>query len=299
MVPRLAVQDRPPRGSPMKSALFAVCQLTTTADRARNRRVAESLVRQAADRGAEAICLPEMWPFIGPDEDKVRGAETLEGPSMELMRGLAQELGVWLFPGSFAEQAEDPGLVYNTATAIDPSGDVVAAYRKLHLFDMAVPNGATFTESDSVAAGDRAVLVDTPFGRVGLTICYDLRFPMLYQSLRDAGADVILVPSAFTAMTGKEHWELLIRARAVENQVYVVAAEQWGQHNSGRRSHGHSIIVDPWGHVVGQASEGEGIGLGLLDPGFTARVRQQLPCHGHKRAFEAPRPCSDKTTPDA
>ena len=274
----------------MKPALFAVCQMTTTDDRARNRRVAEDLVRRAADRGADAICLPEMWPFIGADRDQYAHAEGLDGPSTTAMRALAQELGVWLFPGSFAERSAAPNRVHNTATAIAPDGEIAAVYRKLHLFDVAVPNGATFTESDTVVAGDRAVVVDTPFGRVGLTICYDLRFPMLYQALRDAGADLVLVPAAFTALTGKDHWELLIRARAVENQVYVVAAEQWGQHNRPRRSHGHSMIVDPWGHVVAQASEQEGIALGLVDPDFLSRVRAQLPCHRHKRGFEAPSP---------
>ncbi len=272
----------------MNPALFAVCQLTTSDDRARNRQVATDLVRRAAGLGADAVCLPEMWPFIGRDEDKLAGAETLGGPSTTLMQELAQELGIWLFPGSFAERAPTPGLVHNTATALAPDGSIAAVYRKLHLFDVAIPNGATFTESESVQAGDRAVIVDTPFGRVGMTICYDLRFPMLYQALREAGADLVLVPSAFTALTGKEHWELLIRARAVENQVYVVAAEQWGQHNRTRRSHGHSMIVDPWGHIVAQSSEQEGIALGLVDPAYLRRVRIQLPCSQHKRSFEPP-----------
>ncbi len=272
----------------MKPGRFAVCQITSTDDRARNRRVASELVRRAAGHGAQVVCLPEMWPFIGPEHDKVAGAESLEGPSMSAMRDLAQELGIWLFPGSFAERADDPTRVFNTATALAPDGGLRGVYRKLHLFDVDVPNGAVFTESDTVQAGDQAVVVDTPFGRMGMSICYDVRFPMLYQSLRDAGADVILVPSAFTALTGKEHWELLIRARAVENQVYVVAAEQWGQHNAARRSHGHSMIVDPWGHIVAQCSEQEGVASTVTDPAYLAKVRQQVPCHGHKRPFEAP-----------
>ncbi len=272
----------------MKPSLFAVCQMRTTADRAHNLSVASELVRRAAGYGAQAVCLPEMWPYIGRDREMLPDAESLDGPTITAMQALAQELDVWLFPGSFAERSADPGRVHNTATAIDGDGVVRAVYRKLHLFDCAVPGGATFTESDTVAPGDRAVVVDTPFGRVGLSICYDLRFPMLYQSLREAGADIIVLPSAFPALTGKEHWELLVRARAVENQVYVVAAEQWGQHNAARRSHGHSMIVDPWGHLVAQASEGEGVALGLVDPAFLAKVRVQLPCHGHKRAFQPP-----------
>lgn len=272
----------------MKSALFAVCQMTTRDDRPANLATASELVRRAAGHGAEAICLPEMWPFIGKDADKVAGAESIDGPSVTAMRALAQELGVWLFPGSFAERSPFPGRVYNTSTAIAADGALAGVYRKLHLFDAAVPNGAVFTESDTVASGDKAVLVDTPFGRVGLTICYDLRFPTLYQALRDAGAAVVMAPAAFTARTGKDHWEPLLRARAIENQVYMVAADQWGQHHATRRSHGHSMIVDPWGQVTARASGQAGIAYGLVDAGYLATVRSQIPCHGHKRPFEGP-----------
>lgn len=272
----------------MSAACFAVVQMTSTSDRAANREQATRLIRQAADRGAQVICLPEMWPFIGPDADKVGGAETLEGPSTTLMQELATELGVWLFPGSFAERTEVPGRVHNCATAIDDQGAIRAVYRKLHLFDIDIPGGAVFAESDTVTPGTRAVIADTPFGRVGMTVCYDLRFPGLYTALRDGGADVVLVPAAFTAHTGKSHWEVLLRARAIEQQVWVLAPDQAGWHNPARESHGHSLAIDPWGDVVARCSAGPGVTLAWVDLEQVRTVREQLPCRGHRRDFERP-----------
>ena len=226
-----------------------------------------------------------MWPFIGSDADKVAGAEALDGPSMTAMQELAQELGIWIFPGSFAERAPVEGRVYNTALAIDSDGGIAAIYRKIHLFDVDVVGGVSFQESDTVAPGDEAVLVDTPLGRVGMTVCYDLRFPALYQRLREGGAELFSVPAAFTSHTGKDHWEVLLRARATENQCYVLAADQGGRHNRTRESHGQSMIVDPWGLVVGRASDGPGFAIAAVDTGRVASVRQQIPCFGHKRDF--------------
>ena len=261
---------------------FAVVQLTTTADRAANLAAADRWIREAADRGAAAVFLPEMWPFIGPDDAKVAGAEDLEGPSMTAMKALAAELGVWLFPGSFAERSAVAGRVYNCSPVIDDAGRLVDVYRKLHLFDVDIP------AITIVPPGDRAVLVETPFGRVGLTVCYDLRFPPLYAALRDAGAEIIAVPAAFTAHTGKDHWEVLLRARAIEQQVWIVAADQGGHHNRSRESHGHSMIIDPWGDVVARTSQGPGVALAWVDLDRVARVRTQLPCAGHRRSFAAP-----------
>jgi len=272
----------------MAATCFAVVQMTSTDDRAANRASAERFVREAASRGAEVVCLPEMWPFIGPDDAKVAGAESLDGPSMSLMRGLAAELGVWLFPGSFAERSDVPGRVYNCAPAIDPAGEVTTVYRKIHLFDIDIPGGAVFAESRSVAPGNAAVVADTPFGRVGMTVCYDLRFPGLYGALRDAGADIVLVPAAFTAHTGKAHWEVLLRARAIEQQVWVLAADQGGHHNRTRESHGQSLVIDPWGDVVARCSAGPGIALAWVDLEQVRTVREQLPCRTHDRAFERP-----------
>jgi deaminated glutathione amidase len=270
------------------STLVAVAQMTSNSDRAANRDQATRLIRQAADRGAEAVFLPEAWPFIGSDADKLAGAETLQGPTMSAMAELAASLGIWLFPGSFAEISPIPDRVFNTSPVFGPDGALRAVYRKIHLFDVDLPGSAVTMESDVVAAGDQAVVVATPLGRVGLSICYDLRFASLYEALGRAGADVVTVPSAFTVHTGKDHWEVLLRARAIEQQVWVVAADQGGQHNRKRRSWGHSMIVDPWGHVVARCSDGPGLALALLDLDVVERTRRQLPCAEHRRSFAAP-----------
>jgi predicted amidohydrolase len=272
----------------MPSACFAVVQMTTTDDRAANRACADRWIREAADRGAQVVCLPEMWAFIGSDAEKLKGAETLDGPTMTFARELAAELGIWLFPGSFAERGPEPGRVYNCAPAIDSAGEIRALYRKVHLFDIAIPGGAVFAESDTVAPGDRAVIVDTPFGRLGMTVCYDLRFPGLYTALRDGGADAVLVPAAFTAHTGKAHWEVLLRARAIEQQLWVLAPDQTGWHSSKRESHGHSVVIDPWGDVVARCSAGPGIALAWVDLDRVRTVREQLPCRSHRRDFQRP-----------
>ncbi len=272
----------------MSRFTIAACQVCAGDDRDANLATAGRLVREAADRGADVVCLPEMWPFVGRDADKIAGAETLDGPSMTAMKTLAQGLGIWLFPGSFAEIAPVPGRVYNCSPCIGPDGAVRAVYRKIHLFDIDMATGPTFQESATVAPGDRAVVAETPFGKFGMTVCYDLRFPALYQALRDAGADVVLVPAAFTATTGKAHWEVLLRARAIEQQVWVVAADQGGRHNPVRVSHGHSMVVDPWGFVVGRCSDGVGVTTAVVDPALTADVRERLPCAEHRRPFEAP-----------
>ena len=163
-----------------------------------------------------------------------------------------------------------------------------AVYRKLHLFDVDVPGGAVFKESDTVTAGGEAVVVDTGVGAIGMSICYDLRFPALYQQLREAGADFVMVPSAFTSKTGKAHWEVLLRARAIEQQVYVLAADQCGRHSRTRESHGHSMIVDPWGLVVARCSDGPGVALAQVEPARMARIRRELPCGEHRRTFDPP-----------
>ncbi len=266
----------------------AVVQMTTTDDRAANRDTAERLVRRAAGLGAQVVALPEMWPYIGRTANQAENAETLDGPLVTAMRSLAEELGITLFGGTFAETSSVPGKVHNTAFVAGPDGALLASYRKIHLFDIDVPGGVTLKESDQFVAGDRAAVVSTEQGVFGLSTCYDLRFPALYEALRVAGATCVLVPSAFTAHTGKDHWEVLLRARAIEQQVYVLAPNQAGWHNPKRQSHGHSMIVDPWGHVVARASDGEGVALAVIEPGRVARVRTHLPCGEHRRPFADP-----------
>lgn len=264
---------------------LAVVQLCSGDDRAANRKAVTARVREAAVAGAEVVCLPEMWPFIGSDAAKVAGAEALDGPSVSLLRDLAVELGVWLFAGSFAERSEAPGRVYNTSPVINPAGELVAVYRKIHLFDIDIAGGPSFLESATVTPGDKLVVVDSPLGRVGLSVCYDLRFPLLYELLREAGADVLMVPAAFTAHTGRAHWELLLRARAVEQQCWVVAADQGGHHNPRRESYGNSMIVDPWGEVQARLGTRPGLALATVDPGRTAKVRRDLPSLAHRRSI--------------
>ena len=269
------------------SFVAAVVQMTTTDDRAANWGAAASLVRRAAGLGAAVVSLPEMWPFIGRHAVVLRDAEDLEGPTVGFLSDLARDLGIWLFGGSFAERSDDPSRVFNTAVALGPDGTLEGVYRKIHLFDIDVP-GAQFVESDDYLPGDRAVLVPTPLGTFGMTTCYDLRFPMLYEQLRQAGADYVTVASAFTAHTGKDHWEVLLRARAIEQQMYVLAANQGGRHSAARASHGQSMVVDPWGLVVGRCSDGPGVALASVEPDRLARIRRQLPCGTHRRAFDPP-----------
>ena len=270
--------------------LAAVAQMTSTDDRQANRVAAEELIRRAASMGAQLVVLPEMWPYIGDNRSRLADAEDLDGPSTRLIRELSAELRVTIFGGTIAERSEDGRGVHNTAIAAGPDGALLARYRKIHLFDVDIPGGAQFRESDDVTAGDRAVVCDTALGRVGMTTCYDLRFPLLYERLREAGCTMVTVPSAFTAHTGKDHWEVLLRARAIEQQVYVLAADQGGWHNRGRQSHGHSMIVDPWGLVVARASDGPGLALAPIDPQRLAQVRVQLPCGRHRRPFFGPAP---------
>jgi predicted amidohydrolase len=269
--------------------LVAAVQLCSGADRARNLATATALVERAAGLGARLAVLPEMWPFIGPDAEKVRGAETLDGPSVTAMRELARRLAIWLVPGSFAERSEQSGKVHNTVTVLDPQGEIRSVYRKIHLFDVDIPGGAQFRESETVAPGDEAVVADTDLGRIGLSVCYDLRFPLLYEQLCAAGAEIVLVPAAFTAHTGKDHWEVLLRARAIEQQVWVLAPDQWGRHDERRQSHGHSMVIDPWGHVVARAGDADGVVLAELDLERLRRVRAQLPVAEHRRPFAEPR----------
>ena len=267
--------------------LAAVVQLTSTSDEAANWRSVEGLVERAALAGAALVATPENTNYLGPHDEKVRRAEPLGGVTCQRFAGLAQRLGIHLLLGSFNERG-DPGddqRCANTSVLFAPDGAVLATYRKIHLFDVDVPGGVTFMESATVVPGDEAVVVETPLARLGLSICYDVRFPELYRRLVDLGAEVLTVPAAFTLATGKDHWEPLLRARAIENQCYVLAPAQHGKHDDGglRESWGHAMIVDPWGHVVAMASDGPGIALAEIDLDRVARVRRAIPVGSHRR----------------
>jgi|CXWL01.1.fsa_nt_gi predicted amidohydrolase len=261
----------------------AAVQMTSGAEKARNLEVVVRLVRAARVAGASFVGLPENFSWLGPEADRKGAAEDLNGPTLTAVSTLAKECGVHLLAGSFLERGAPGGKLYNTSVLIGPDGAQLSVYRKIHLFDVALGDGQTYRESAQVAPGVQVALADTPLGKLGLSVCYDLRFPELYRQLSAKGATVLAVPSAFTLMTGKDHWEVLLRARAIENQCHVIAPAQWGMHAAGRMTYGHACIVDPWGAVLSQASDGEGFALAPIDAAFTAQVRSKLPALSHRR----------------
>jgi deaminated glutathione amidase len=264
-------------------ALAAAVQMTSTADAERNLDGAERLVRQAAARGAQLIGLPENFAFLRSEGEPVPQAQPLDGPWVQRMAALARELRVTLLLGSLPEAIPDAARVYNTAVLLGPDGTLLARYRKLHLFDVDIPGMESLKESKAVAPGSELVVAATSCGTLGLSICYDLRFPELYRELTRRGAQLLAVPSAFTERTGKDHWEPLLRARAIENLAYVLAPAQVGQHARGRSSHGHAMVVDPWGSVLAQVAGGEGLALAEIDLERQQRLRRELPALDHRR----------------
>ena len=253
----------------------AAVQLNSDGDRSRNLEIAERLVREAAGAGAELVALPEKWNLFGSGEDMAAGAEPLDGPSLSAARSWARELGIHLLAGSIAELREGD-RPHNTSVLIDPAGEDLAVYRKIHMFDVDV-GGVEYRESANEAPGDE--IVAAPVGELiaGLTVCYDLRFPELYRILAVRGARLITVPSAFTTTTGRDHWEVLLRARAIENQLFVIAPNQSGEAPPEHSSYGRSMIVDPWGVVLATAPDGPGFITADLDLAAQERVRQSLP----------------------
>ena len=262
--------------------LVAVVQLNSTSDEEANLDRAEALVRLAARDGATFVATPENTNFLGPPDDKVRRAQSLDGPVCERFSGLARELGVHLLLGSFNETSDDPRRCYNTSVLFAPTGARVAAYRKIHLFDVDISPETRFTESDTIRAGEKVVVASTEPATIGMSICFDLRFSWLYAELRSRGAELITVPSAFTATTGKDHWHTLLRARAIETQSYLVAPAQVGEHDDGglRESYGHALIVDPWGSVLADAGDTPGVALAEIDVDRVHEVRRALPMQG-------------------
>ncbi len=260
----------------------AAIQLNATEDKDRNLETAEHLVRGAASDGAWLVVLPEKWTVFGGSEAIVGGAETLDGPSISAARAWARELGVVLLAGSFPERVEGRERLSNTSVLISPDGEIAATYRKIHMFDVDV-GGVAYRESDSEEPGEVSVVGAVAGIEIGLTVCYDLRFPELYRILALRGARVITVPSAFTLETGRDHWEVLVRARAIENQLFVVAADQVGEAPPHYRSYGRSMIVDPWGVVLACAPDGEGHVTADLDLDRLEHVRTTLPSLANRR----------------
>ncbi|HEU4428312.1 MAG TPA: carbon-nitrogen hydrolase family protein [Myxococcota bacterium] len=262
----------------------AVIQMRSVDDLATNLAAARELVGEAARAGAELAALPENFSFMRSEGLPYPCAQGLDGEIVGTLRELAQTHGLWLLGGTFPEAAAD-GRVHNTSVMISPAGEVEAVYRKIHLFDvdLRAQGGLLFQESASIAPGRDVVTVKTPFGVVGMSVCYDLRFPELYRRHADAGARFLAVPSAFAKETGRDHWEVLLRARAIENQCFVLASAQWGQHTALRASHGRSMVVDPWGVVLAVAPDRPCAVVVDCDLDQIERVRASLPVLRHRR----------------
>ncbi len=268
------------------SYLAAAIQMAAGSDKAANLERAERLIRLAAARGANLIALPETFNWRGRRSEEPAAAEPLEGPSLALMARLARELGVHVVAGSITEDAPGQPKRYNTSALIGADGARLAVYRKIHLFDVDLPGRVTVRESDAKLSGSEVVAARTPVGMIGLSVCYDLRFPELYRRLTFAGAEIVTVPSCFTFPTGEAHWEALLRARAIENQVYLIAPAQFGLNVHGFSDYGNSAIVDPWGRVIGRAADQEGVVVAPIDLEYLARVRRELPALSHARLRE-------------
>jgi deaminated glutathione amidase len=254
----------------------AAIQLNSTADKARNLERAGALVSRASRAGAELAVLPEKWNLLGGPDQIVAGAEPIDGPSLSAAAGWARDLGVALVAGSIAELVDGEDRPFNTSCLFDRHGDLVATYRKIHMFDVDV-GGVSYRESEAEQPGNEIVTGDIGGVGIGLTVCYDLRFPELYRILAVRGAGVLTVPSAFTRETGRDHWEVLVRARAIENQAFVIAANQHGDAPPHYVSYGRSMIADPWGVVLAQAPDGEGYAIADLDFARLERIRSELP----------------------
>lgn len=263
---------------------IAAVQLQSQASVENNLRACELQIAAAADQGARLVVLPENFAVFGGDEARHRSAERLDGdgPIVSCLRSSARAHGVAIIAGGMPEQSAVPTRPFNTCVCVDSNGVVVGAYRKLHLFDVELA-GERYAESAGTTPGDVPLTLELSGLKVGLSICYDLRFPELFRHLVGEGAEVLTVTAAFTEQTGRAHWEVLIRARAIESQCWVVAAAQWGQHPNHRRTFGHSMVVSPWGEVSEILREGEGVVSAELDLGLVDECRSRLPCLRHRR----------------
>jgi len=273
----------------MSAARIALYQAQSGIDPAANSERLGSAVRDAAAGGAAMLFTPEMSGMLDRLRERALGKARSEADDEVLagVRNAAAEAGIWVHLGSLALKSEGGKLV-NRGFVIDDNGEIRARYDKIHLFDVDLPTGESWRESAMYEAGREAVIVaDTPVGKLGLTICYDLRFPELFQRLSEAGADLISVPAAFTVPTGKAHWQVLLRARAIESEVFVVAAAQAGRHEDGRETYGHSLVIDPWGEVLLEMGEERGLAFAEIDPARIADVRSRIPVHQHRRPIDS------------
>ncbi len=255
----------------------AAVQMNSRDDKAANIATALDLIDRAAGTGARLVALPEVWTYLGPQERNRENAEPVNGRTMQLLADRARRHGIYLHCGSIYEVRPGEPQLFNTAVVLDPDGNAIGSYRKIHMFDVVLDGVATFEESATVSPGDEIVTVEVDGVTVGLAICYDLRFPELFRILALRGAEVIVLPAAFTMTTGKDHWEILIRARAIENGVFMVAPAQVGPDSSGKWCYGRSLIVDPWGTVLATAPDAETVITATLDRSLQRKVRRQIP----------------------
>ena len=267
----------------------AAVQMSSSEDQTHNLRRASALVEQAAAAGATLIALPETFACLGRSAQMVASAEPIPGPTSDALCDLARRLSITLVAGSYCEKSPDPAKCFNTSLLIDPAGTILAQYRKRHLFDLEIPGQVACRESSWLLPGDAVCSTKTPTGTIGQTICYDVRFPELFRELVDLGSEILCVPAAFTLATGRDHWEVLLRACAIENQCYVIAPNQYGQHAPGLTTYGRSMIIDPWGTILATAADGEGMILAEIDLTRVAAIRERLPALLHRRRMLRPR----------
>ena len=269
-----------------KRTKIAAVQMATGPNVGANLLETERLVAEAAESGAGLVVLPENFAFMGKrDQDQLALCEADgDGPLQDFLARTARKYGVWLVGGTIPMNARDAGKVRTACLLFNESGERMARYDKMHLFDVHLLDAdERYVESATIEPGTEIVVMDSPFGRLGLAVCYDLRFPEMFRAMLDGGVEVLAVPSSFTAITGKAHWDVLVRARAIENLAYVVAADQGGYHINGRETHGHSMIVDPWGSVLAQVPRGNGVVSCMLDQDYQTTVRRTFPALDHRR----------------
>ncbi len=267
----------------MNKFTVSAVQMTSGADKSENVARAIDLVEQAANRGANLVVLPELFNCLGSPEEILAAAESIPGPTASAMSQLAARLRITLLAGSIGERTAESDKAFNTSLLFGPDGRQLACYRKIHLFDIDLPDRLTYRESSFMQAGDQLVVTETPVGKLGQGTCYDLRFPELFRRLSAAGAQILCLPSAFALTTGRDHWEPLLRARAIENQAYVIAANQFGRNAESIRTCGRSMIIDPWGIPLATAADGETVIAAEIDLDHLAEIRRNLPALEHRR----------------
>lgn len=268
----------------MKSYLAAAVQMTSVPDLDKNLAQAEELIDLSVRRGAELVTLPENFAFLGDEQAKIAQAQAISEASEAFLKTMAQRYQVTLLGGGYPVPSPEEGKVFNTALLVSPDGQELLRYEKVHLFDVNLPDGNTYRESSIVVSGQHLpnVYPSKELGMLGISVCYDVRFPELYRHLSQVGAEVLVIPAAFTAFTGKDHWQVLLQARAIENTCYVIAPAQTGFHNARRQSHGHAMIIDPWGVVLADAGTEQGVAIAEISPSRLAQVRRQMPSLTHR-----------------